>query len=148
MLGNVQKARGYCQQSQVLHRELGNRRGEAAAWDSLGYAEHQLGRLADAIDCYESALALVREVGDRFAEADYLIRLGDAHDAAGSPALARQAWERALDIFDSLRHDYAGKARHRLLLLPSSGGSGHEAPRDGRPRPGPPVPGSSYETVP
>jgi len=121
LLGDGPRARAYCQQSLDLHRELGNRRGEAAAWDSLGYAEYQFGHLAAAIDCYEQALALVREVGDRFAEASYLIRLGDAHDAAGTPPQARDAWKRALRIFDSLGHSYASKARHRLLLLPSSG---------------------------
>jgi DNA-binding SARP family transcriptional activator len=125
LLGDGPQARVYCQQSIALHRELGNRRGEAVAWDSLGYAEHLLGCLADAVDCYQQALALIREVGDRFAEADFLIRLGDAHDAAGSPAQAREAWERALNIFDSLRPNDAGKARHRLFLL-SSGASAHD----------------------
>jgi hypothetical protein len=51
-----------------LNQEVGLHRGEAHAWDSLGYVERQLGRYGDAADCYQSALSLFRELGDPFNE--------------------------------------------------------------------------------
>ena len=47
-------------------RELGERHWEGAVWDSLGYAHHQRGDYAQAIACYERAIALSRDLADRF----------------------------------------------------------------------------------
>ena len=43
MLGDYQQARAFCWRAVTLHRELGNRHSEAAAWDSLGYINHRRG---------------------------------------------------------------------------------------------------------
>ena len=92
----------------------GNRWAEGNAWDSLGYAEHHLGDLAEATACYQRALSLYRESGDRFSEADALTRLGDTHHAAGEVAQAREAWQQALAILEDLQHPDADQVRAKL----------------------------------
>ena len=67
----------------TLCAEIGYRWLEGNVWDSLGYAEHHLGNLAEAAACYQRALSLYRESGDRFAEAEALTHLGDTRHAAG-----------------------------------------------------------------
>ena len=100
--------------------EHGSRRtagSRAAAWDSLGYAEHHLGNLAEAAACYQRALSLYRESGDRFREADTLTHLGDTRHAAGDLAQAREAWQQALAILEDLQHPDAGQVRAKLCRI-------------------------------
>ena len=92
----------------------GNRHGESNAWDSLGYAHHQMGEHAAAAACYQQALDLRFELGEHLARAKTLISLGDVQDAGGSPAAARDAWQSALDILSAMRHPDAAEARARL----------------------------------
>jgi tetratricopeptide (TPR) repeat protein len=87
---------------------------EGDAWDSVGYAEHHLGNLAEAAACYQRALSLFRESGARFDEAATLTRLGDARHAAGEQVQARQAWQQALAILEDLQHPHAAQARAKL----------------------------------
>ena len=86
--------------------------------DSLGYAEHKLGRLAEAAVCYQRALSLFREFGDRFYEAEILTHLGDTHCAGGNPQQARDVWQQALAILDDLHHPDANNLRAKLAGLP------------------------------
>ena len=97
-----------------LLRELGNRLHMAHAWDSIGYAEHHLGRLGEAADCYRQALSLYREVGNRYQEAVTITHLGDAYHAGGRTQDAREAWQQALDILDDLHHPDAEDVRAKL----------------------------------
>lgn len=113
LLGDYQQARAYGRQALTLHAEVGNRRLEGHAWDSLGYAEHHLGNLAEAAACYRRALAIFREFGDRFNEADVLTHLGDTH-AQGELAQAREAWQQALAILDDIQHPDADQVRAKL----------------------------------
>jgi tetratricopeptide (TPR) repeat protein len=103
-----------CRESLALHRELGDRAGEAHAWDSLGYAEHQLGNFTKAADCYRQALTLFRELGDRYQQADTLRNLADTCRSSGDPARARHAWQQALAILDDLQHPDAATVRAKL----------------------------------
>ena len=50
-------------------RELGDRFAEAATWDSLGHAHHQLGDHPSAIAAYRQSIDLCRQLGDRYYEA-------------------------------------------------------------------------------
>lgn len=103
-----------CEQAVALHHELGDRYGEAASWDSLGYAHHQLGEYPRAIDCYDHAAGLHHAAGERFDEATVLTHLGDAHGAAGDPDRAVQAWGAALAILTDLGHPKADRVRATL----------------------------------
>jgi tetratricopeptide (TPR) repeat protein/transcriptional regulator with XRE-family HTH domain len=117
LLGDYQQARAFARQAVTLSAALGHRRAERHAWDTLGYAEHHLGYLAEAADTYERALRLHREAGDRFYEADTLVHLGDARAAADEPALAREAWQKALAILEDMQHDDARQVRARLARI-------------------------------
>jgi len=77
LAGTYHEARQFCGRALVLHRELGNRHGEAAAWDSLGYIDHSLGRFATATLSYTRSPSLFRQLGDRYHQADTLSHLGD-----------------------------------------------------------------------
>jgi DNA-binding SARP family transcriptional activator/tetratricopeptide (TPR) repeat protein len=112
-LGDHAQALTYCQHALALQREIGDPR-EAATWDSLGYAHHHLGQHSQAASCYQHALDLVRDQGDLFREADVLTHLGDSHSAAGEAAAARDAWQRALEIFEHIDHPQTDQLRAKL----------------------------------
>jgi hypothetical protein len=61
----------------AIHREIGDRLGQAATLDSLGYA-HRLGDQAKAIAALPSARDLFRESGNRYQEAATAIDVGRA----------------------------------------------------------------------
>ena len=115
--GNHHQALTACQQALTLFQELGDRDGQAATLDSLGYANHHLGQHTQAIDCYQHALDLERNLGDRYGEAETLTHLGDTHHAAGDPQAARDAWQHALIILDDLSHPDADQVRTKLATL-------------------------------
>ncbi|MEV4641209.1 BTAD domain-containing putative transcriptional regulator [Actinoplanes sp. NPDC049548] len=116
-LGYHEQALEYCHQSLVVHQGSGDWPGRADTWDSLGYAHHHLGHHDEAISCYEQALALWHDLGDRYQVAMTLLRLGDTHRAAGDQVAARDAWLRAMRIFDGFGHPEAATIRSKLDLL-------------------------------
>jgi DNA-binding SARP family transcriptional activator len=103
-----------CEQAVALHHELGDRYGEAASWDSLGYAHHQLGEYPRALDCFDRAAGLHHAAGERFDEATVLAHLGDTHCAVGDPDRAVEAWRAALAILTDLGHPNADRVRATL----------------------------------
>ncbi|MFI5497220.1 AfsR/SARP family transcriptional regulator [Actinoplanes sp. NPDC051859] len=121
-LGYHEQALEYCHQSLVVHQGSGDWPGRADTWDSLGYAHHHLGHHDEAIACYDQALALWHDLGDRYQVAMTLLRLGDTHRAAGDQPAARDAWLRAMRIFDGLGHPEAATVRSKMDLLPGSAG--------------------------
>jgi tetratricopeptide (TPR) repeat protein len=98
----------------ALFQETGDRYGAASAWDSLGYAHHQLRQLAAAVECYQRAIDLYRDFADPYEAATTLTKLGDTHDAAGAPDDARAAWRAAREILTDLGHPDAEAVRARL----------------------------------
>ena len=92
----------------------GNRLGEAATLDSLGYCHHQAGRHRQAVTVYQQALSAYADAGDRYFRAHTLIRLGETHQASGNPQATREAWRQALAILDDLHHDDAAPIRAKL----------------------------------
>ena len=115
--GTAYGSQGDYQQAIDLHKELDYPLLEAATWDSLGYAHHQLGDHAESAACYQRALGLYREIGDRWGQAETLGHVGDAHHAAGHPDDARAAWQEALTILEDLDHPDAGQIRAKLTGL-------------------------------
>ena len=91
--------------------------GEAATWDSLGYAHHHLGHLPEAVACYRRALDMTGELGDRTDEAATLGRLAETYCAAGDTRSARQTWHQALRILEGLGHPDADSIRAELGRL-------------------------------
>jgi tetratricopeptide (TPR) repeat protein len=123
-LANVERAVACCRMSIDLHREVGNKVGEAEGCDSLGYAYHQLGDYRRAVSYYERAVRCLCELACRHEEAVSLTRLGDAHLGSGHPGRARRSWEQALAVFDEENHPSAGVVRHRLRHLRDATGVG------------------------
>jgi tetratricopeptide (TPR) repeat protein len=117
LLGDPEQARRYCHEALALNQALCDRYGEAHTWDSLGYAERQLGHLATATTCYQRALRIFREVGARYNEADTLANIGDTRHESGNQAQARAAWQKALTILDDLKHADADQIRAKLTQL-------------------------------
>jgi tetratricopeptide (TPR) repeat protein len=120
-LGDYQRALRCCRQALSLlrnHRDAGT---EGCAWDSLGYVHQRLRHHTRATECYERAVGFFREVGSRFEVADTLSKLGEVSHAAGQLASARDAWQRALTIFEDLHHSSAVDIRAKLRDLAPQG---------------------------
>jgi tetratricopeptide (TPR) repeat protein len=122
MLGDHRQALRYCQEALGLHRELGDPRGESFTLDSLGHAYYQLGDYADALASYRNAVDLAVQTGSRYSEALSLTSLADTYYMTGDTVAARDAWLRALTIFDRLRNPDAEQVRAKLRDLDAAQG--------------------------
>ena len=89
MTGDYEQAARYCRRALSLQTELDDRFGLADTWDSLGHAEHRLGRYRQAADAYQRSRRLWQELGHRYQEADLLTRIGETERAIGDLAAAR-----------------------------------------------------------
>jgi tetratricopeptide (TPR) repeat protein len=88
MIGLHERLQGRIQDSGRVGRSVGN----------LGTAYRSVGRVRDAIGCYERALALARSAGERQAEAACLGNLGSAYSDLGQIDRAITYYEQALAI--------------------------------------------------
>ncbi len=117
MLGEYRQTLVHSGQALTIFQGLGDRHGEAEAWDNLGYAHHHLGEHPEAIACCRQALELYRILGDRYFEAEVLDHLGETHRALGEVDAARPLWRQALDILTELDLPEADQIRDKLRLL-------------------------------
>jgi len=99
----VEKAIDYYEQTLVIQRQIGGRRGEGNALGNLGNAYNMLGQVEKAIDYYKQALVILREIGDRRGEGSALCNLGNAYNALGQVEMARQHLVAALSIGKELK---------------------------------------------
>lgn len=83
------------QRSRRLRRDP--RVEEALASNSEGIALAKAGKPAEAIDAFDTALALLAETGDRHHEGQVLVNLGVVHRSVGGAEAARFCWARALE---------------------------------------------------
>jgi tetratricopeptide (TPR) repeat protein len=116
-LGNYQRALSYCGKALKLQRESGNRLGEAATLDSLGYCCHQIGHYSQAVAYYQQALPAYADAGDRYFRAQTLIHLGETHQANEDQEATRDVWQEALAILNDLHHPDAALIRAKLRDL-------------------------------
>jgi predicted ATPase len=82
----------------AVHREVGNRRAEAAALNNRGQWCVALGQLEDAHATYDRALTIHRELGHRLGEAIGLASLARVYLFEGVPVLARMCAEQSLAL--------------------------------------------------
>jgi len=80
-----------------LNRRPDPRIEEALASNSEGIALAKAGRHAEAIDAFDTALALLAETDDRHHEGQVLANLGTVHRKVGGTEAARFCWTRALE---------------------------------------------------
>src|SRR5690606_32871642 len=138
ILGAYDESLTCCRQALTMLQELGDVPGQASVWDTLGYAQRQLGDLPQAIECYQRSIDLYRQSAEQYSEAEVLTRLGDAHCDAGQTGPARRAWRQSLELLEVLGHPAAVPVRAKVEQHP-------EMPRPIEPdrAPGPPHPRTS-----
>src|SRR5262249_51907498 len=103
-----------CRDALDLFQQLGNKDGEASAWDSLGYVQHQLGDLDEAARCFQHSVDPFRTLGDLPSATAALSHLGDARRAAGDPQAAWRAWRAAIAIYEGLNPAAANQLSQKL----------------------------------
>ncbi|MDV7217632.1 tetratricopeptide repeat protein [Streptomyces prunicolor] len=85
---------------EAAHR-AGDRVGEASAWNSLGIALQQTGRVGESVDAHTRARDLFQAIGDLPREAAAWSNLGSALQEAGRTDDAIDAHIRARDLFQA-----------------------------------------------
>ncbi|WP_433723756.1 BTAD domain-containing putative transcriptional regulator [Actinoplanes sp. CA-051413] len=113
-LGEYAPALRLCQEALEIQQSLDDRFGQANTLDSLGYIRLGRGEHEEAIACYEASVELSRRLGDQHGEADTLKHLGNAHEAAGCPGRARDAWELAVQLLETINPLEAERLRARI----------------------------------
>jgi tetratricopeptide (TPR) repeat protein len=83
MQGSYTQVINLCSWTVQAARQIGDRRGEAAALGNLGNAYNHLGRYDGAIDQFQQILPIFRQIGDRRGEANALGNLGNAYNHLG-----------------------------------------------------------------
>ncbi len=116
-LGELDEARTQCEHALQLFRGMGNQYGQAVTLDSLGYIYHQLGNDHQAIAHYRLAADQCRQIGDLHFLPHTLAQLGESCQAVSDTAGARDAWQQAADILDSMQHPGAHEIQARLRRL-------------------------------
>jgi DNA-binding SARP family transcriptional activator/tetratricopeptide (TPR) repeat protein len=109
-----QLATGFCQRGLALHYDAGNDIGIGSTLDSLGEIQRRLGRPARSVGLYRQSVEALRRVDDRPALGRTLARLGDAYEAGADRRAARDAWQEALDVLDSVCQEDAARIRVKL----------------------------------
>ena len=112
--GDHQVAIACCREALMLHRAHGNVVVRAATLDTLGYIHHLLGNYPQAIRYYQQAISELVKLGARLKVARTMRRVADTYVASGNPGAARDAWEQALTILESLGHPDADDVRSKL----------------------------------
>jgi DNA-binding SARP family transcriptional activator len=106
-----QRALALCEDALALLAMSAHRHPEAAIWDTLGYVHQHRGDHRQAVGCYRRASGINRDLGDRYGEGYCLSRLAEAYQAGGDRPAAREAWGRALEIFEAIGHPDADAVR-------------------------------------
>ncbi|GAA3038720.1 BTAD domain-containing putative transcriptional regulator [Kitasatospora albolonga] len=118
LLGEHEEAIRHCEQALPVFRANGNRRSEAATWDSIGYAHHHLGRHRQAVECYRRALDGYVDAADEYNQAEVLDHLAGTWLALGDRDRARADWHRAADLLTALGHADAADLRAKAAAVP------------------------------
>jgi DNA-binding SARP family transcriptional activator len=74
----------YLEAALAIYREVGDKPGECACLDALGYNLLWSGRYEKALDCYQTCLQIARQLGYRRGEANALFRLGHFFNQMGN----------------------------------------------------------------
>lgn len=90
------KSLGIFEKILKIHREKGNRKGEALVWNNIGAVQQSLGEMDEAFSSYEKALQLNRRAGDAEGESVTLGNLGTLFQHHGDPEEAITYFEKSL----------------------------------------------------
>ena len=96
--GDLKRAEEHYQAALAIHREIGNRLGEAAGLGNLGLVYEQQGDLDRAEEHHQASLTVDREIGNRLGEAYSLGNLGIVFTQQGDLDRAEEYHQAALAI--------------------------------------------------
>jgi tetratricopeptide (TPR) repeat protein/transcriptional regulator with XRE-family HTH domain len=103
-VGDHDQALDHFARSLGLHRQIGNRVGEAKIQTSLGWLAERQGRYPDALGHAEEALRLFRAAGDTGSEVEALNNVGWFHGLLGEYRQARAFCRQALALCAEVDH--------------------------------------------
>jgi DNA-binding SARP family transcriptional activator len=112
--GAYAEAQACYEESYAGFVDLGVAVGQATVLAQLGRVYRLRGRHAEALDRLGAALELAEKVDERRSAAVCLRELGITHAELGERPAARDAWQRALAIFDALGVPEADEVRATL----------------------------------
>jgi DNA-binding SARP family transcriptional activator len=113
--GDLHTGRERCETALELARKHGDRDGEAATLDSLGFIANAAEAYQNAVQYYEQAAELLGELDNTYAQADTFERLAETLNACGDASKARSAWRQALALYHrQLRGDDARRVERTL----------------------------------
>nr|MDQ2876480.1 tetratricopeptide repeat protein [Actinomycetota bacterium] len=122
-LGQYDEAVSYLQQALPVAREIGSSRVEGYVLQHLGRALLDQDQVAKSADLLERAEAIHGVDGDKYGQARDLDLLGLARSRAGQRPAARQAWQAAVRLFESLGEDQEVEKLLSHLAEPGSPGT-------------------------
>ncbi|HEV2638825.1 MAG TPA: BTAD domain-containing putative transcriptional regulator [Actinocrinis sp.] len=114
LAGRHEEALQYCAEAVALSRRESVRYMQAAALEGLGEVYLATGRVDEAFGALRESVEIARMIGDQPTEADSLEHLGDAYQLVGDSARAREAWTRAVAVYEACGHPWAESVRARL----------------------------------
>jgi hypothetical protein len=109
------RAVGYCERAIRLLQAQGDRYGQAAVWDSLGYAHRLLGHHAKPSPATSGTSTCAARAATPTTRPTRCCPLATHIRPPGTQDVARRPWQQALAIIDDLHRPDAGQVRVRLL---------------------------------
>ena len=100
--GEPAKAEAHYDQALSIHRNIGNRLGEAAALGNLGLVYLLRGEFGRAEESHKQALEIAREIGNRLGEAAALGNLGLVYRRRGELDRAKEHFRQAQAIYQQI----------------------------------------------
>ena len=92
------KAKKYLAKALKIRMEIGDRRGEATVYASLGILSESLRKYRNSKEYYDKALAIFRKIGDKAEEASAYGNLGNLLQSLGDNVKAKEYYEKSLAI--------------------------------------------------
>src|SRR5262245_21938708 len=115
--GNHEQGLENYQKSLALYESMGNKDGVASALSRIGDIQQKQGRYSQALDFAERASALARQIGGYEALWEARVNAGLAYRALNQSDQARQAFEEAIAIIETVRVQVAGGEQEQQRLF-------------------------------
>ena len=114
-LGKYSEAQKFLEEALGIHRQIGNKAGEAMSYTNLGGLYDSQSQYFRALEFHQQALEIHRELGDRFGEATTLNNIGVVYNNSDDYEQALANHQQALDIFQEIDNP-VGKGRSLMNM--------------------------------